>query len=347
MEISRETFDQQRRPRFGSSNPERMRLEFWEWMIRGESNPAGDEGSLHKAGLIMREGKLKSSYGPYRARDLFGLPLRREDGPIWTFDRMGATRTNLPDGRLICIGGEHEDFYDADFCIYNDVVVFEQDGQIEIFGYPKEIFPPTDFHTASVAGHRIIIVGGLGYAETRHPGCTPVYVLEPSTYRILRLETWGEKPGWIFRHTADRDRRGIITIRGGEVFEEHDGQKRYRGNFEDYSLNVKSCEWKRLTYRNWQQFFICQKDGSLFVLERHPTPEALVPREFTDLLAGGERDQATFVVEGVPVSLTVTATRIEMVVQGEVPEERALRIAEQVRFNTEAAIQETCILEQV
>jgi hypothetical protein len=30
MRISREVFDEQRRPRFGTANPERMRLAFWE-----------------------------------------------------------------------------------------------------------------------------------------------------------------------------------------------------------------------------------------------------------------------------------------------------------------------------
>lgn len=39
--------------------------------------------------------------------------------PVWCFTRWGATRTKLPDGRVVCIGGEHEDSYDPDFCIYN------------------------------------------------------------------------------------------------------------------------------------------------------------------------------------------------------------------------------------
>src|SRR4051794_32167387 len=120
MEISRELFDQQRRPRFGTANPERMRLAFWEWMIRGGGGPAAEhEGFLGRIGLITRNGVLKSTYGPWRARDLFNVPVDREDGPIWTFDRMGQTRTELPDGRLVCVGGEHEDYYDPDFCIYN------------------------------------------------------------------------------------------------------------------------------------------------------------------------------------------------------------------------------------
>jgi hypothetical protein len=42
-------------------------------------------------------------------------------------------------------GGEHEDFYDPDFCIYNDVFVHERDGSVAIYGYPESVFPPTDY----------------------------------------------------------------------------------------------------------------------------------------------------------------------------------------------------------
>src|SRR5581483_4661437 len=156
MDITRELFDQQRRPRFGRANPERTRLAFWEWMIRGGDPPADATGVFGKFGFVLRDNKLKSGYGPWRARDLFGVPANREDGPIWTFDRMGATRTELPDGRLVCVGGEHEDSYDPDFCIYNDVVIFTPAGGIEIYGYPRDVFPPTDFHTATLVGDRIV-----------------------------------------------------------------------------------------------------------------------------------------------------------------------------------------------
>lgn len=208
MEINKEIFEQQRRPRFGNSNPEKMQLAFWKWMIRGDGPQPGQPE------LIMREGKLKSSYGPYRPRDLFNVPSNLEDGPIWTFDRMGATRTGIPDGRLVCIGGEHEDFYDPDFCIYNDVIVFGSSGEFEIFGYPKEVFPPTDFHTASLVEGAIIITGGLGYLNGRQPGHTPVYMLDLENYRISRIETHGEiarldlqASSRIYEHTVCYSRR--------------------------------------------------------------------------------------------------------------------------------------------
>jgi hypothetical protein len=81
MEISREVFEQQRHPRFGNANPERMQLAFWEWMVR-------------------------QTLGPYEVRGRFDAMPDRVEGPVWTFDRMGATRTALPEGREVCVGGE-------------------------------------------------------------------------------------------------------------------------------------------------------------------------------------------------------------------------------------------------
>ena len=34
MEITRKNFESGRQRRFGTANPERMQLAFWEWMIR-------------------------------------------------------------------------------------------------------------------------------------------------------------------------------------------------------------------------------------------------------------------------------------------------------------------------
>ncbi len=83
---------------------------------------------------MTRNGVLKSGYGPWRVRDLFYAPPSPAEGPVWTFDRMGQTRTELPDGRLVCVAGEHEDYYDPDFHIYNDVVVFAPGGGVEVYG---------------------------------------------------------------------------------------------------------------------------------------------------------------------------------------------------------------------
>lgn len=59
-------------------------------------------------------------------------------GAIWCNDRFGASLTQLLDGRFIQIGGEHEDHYDPDFCIYNDVIVFDGRGNFQIYGYSRD-----------------------------------------------------------------------------------------------------------------------------------------------------------------------------------------------------------------
>lgn len=164
--------------------------------------------ALSKNSAFGCEKASSSPYGPYRARDLFNIPLNREGGPIWTFDRMGATPSQLVDGRVIFLGGEHQDYYDLDFCIYNDVVVLGPYGQIEIYGYPKDVFPPTDFHTATVVSDHIIIVGGLGYRDCRRPGHTPVYTLDRSQYCISGIPTSGEMPGWIPSTKPSMARKG-------------------------------------------------------------------------------------------------------------------------------------------
>src|SRR5438270_5620976 len=119
MEITREIFDAQQQRRFGESNPERMPLVFWEWMVR-----TSEEARLRD----WTEGDDVPGHTPYQLRVRFGQDGDYSRGPVWNFDRMGATRTPHPDGRMICIAGEHEDHYDPDFCIYYDVVVIDLTG---------------------------------------------------------------------------------------------------------------------------------------------------------------------------------------------------------------------------
>jgi hypothetical protein len=349
MDISRELFDQQRRPRFGTANPERMRVEFWEWMVRGpERHVVEEHGGDYAAQFgLMRDGKCKSVFGPWRARDFFQIPMNPEEGPIWTFDRMGGTHTSLPDGRVVCVGGEHEDSYDPDFCIYNDVVVFVPGNQIEIYGYPKEVFPPTDFHTATLVDNRLILVGCLGYRDDRRPGQTPVYALDLSDYHISRIETSGYMAGWIWGHEADSGPEGIITIRGGEVFEEHLGNSRIRRNLEDYALDIRCEVWRRVTNRNWRQFVIRREDGKWF--EQSPKPESILPHKVEHTVIPCDEDwrEGLVAIEGVSVSLAVDVNEIQIVFQGDLSSELTARIAEEVRSNAEKAIGCRCVIEEV
>jgi hypothetical protein len=348
MKIDLALFAQQRRPKFGNANPERMLQAFWEWMVRGDDSEQQQEkgGGLASVGLMMRDGKLKSAFGPYRARDLFKVPLNREDGPIWTFERMGATRSTLADGRTLCVGGEHEDYYDPDFCIYNDLVVFGPAGEIEIYGYPEEVFPPTDFHTATLVNEQIILIGRLGYQNARRPGYTPVYSLDVASYRIAEMHTTGGNPGWIFGHDANLGADGIIRISGGENILMEGGKQKIKRSVEEFALDPSSWTWRRTTNRNWFQVSICQEDGRLFVLERNPKPEDLLPSNMEYIVSPCEDwNVARIIVDGVSVSWKVGVSSIELIVEGNLPAEKSRRLAEEVRMRAETVVGSPCIVE--
>jgi hypothetical protein len=123
--------------------------------------------------------------------------------------RYGQSITLLPDGRVIAIGGYHDD--PPDFCIYNDVVVYDERGNFKIYGYPKDVFPPTDFHTATLVDDWIYIIGNIGYDKDRIEGETPVYRLNCTTFAIEPVITAGECPGWISGHHAVVRVGGLAT----------------------------------------------------------------------------------------------------------------------------------------
>jgi hypothetical protein len=212
----------------GTANPSVMNKPFWKYMIaRGGSAYSARQLFLDKEDLA-KEGEIEGVKYP-------DWPF----GPVWCFDRFGGTVTKLPDGRFVHIGGEHEDFYDPDFCIYNDVVVIATpqlsnpatssmpegdipDGcdmppsrvialeDIAIYGYPLDVFPPTDFHTSTYvrdprSGKEFIYtIGGLGYESSASRNRTDVYRLDLSDFSIQRLETVGAKPlGGTHRHNAE------------------------------------------------------------------------------------------------------------------------------------------------
>jgi len=172
---------------------------------------------------------------------------------------MGGTETLLPDGSLVRIGGEYEDWYDPDFYIYNDVIVTDASGRIEIFGYSDRVFPPTDFHTANLVGDRIILIGGLSYWFARAEKAQ-VLMLDTTSYGVSRFETTGEAPPWIFKHSSELVENGAaILVRGGLIC----GQQWpvTVENIDDWRLDLRAKHWERLTRRSWQRFVFVRADG--------------------------------------------------------------------------------------
>jgi ankyrin repeat protein len=219
--VTPDDFWRARSRRFGEANPQRMREPFWEAMICAGA-------------------------GAYAARRRFDAADIGQDGPVWCADRFGQSLTLLPDGRAIQIGGEHEDFYDPDFCIYNDVFVHgPADGDLAIFGYPESVFPPTDFHTATLVEGSIYVVGSLGYAGTRRYGQTPVYRLDINTLQIERVDAWGDAPGWIFKHRASALGRRAIRVWGGTVVGLRDGEELHAPNLATFLLDLERFRWHR------------------------------------------------------------------------------------------------------
>jgi hypothetical protein len=196
-----------------TTNPTRIDKPYWKFMIAHGNQRAAD----------ARE----SLEFPKRMQPIEngGYTWIRE--PVFCFNRVGRTETKLPDGHIIYIGGKHEKWDDPDYVIYNDVVVvhrrepppefsnpsagprdieirsFAQPEDIEIYGYPWDVFPPTFFHTAcyykdeGIGKEYIYIIGGSHR----------VHRLDLHDYSIQRIETSGEAPpvvDWTERFHPER-----------------------------------------------------------------------------------------------------------------------------------------------
>ena len=230
--ITSDEFAAWRTPRFGEANPTRLDNPLWASLVHDPIN----------AYLVTKR------YGYER---VFGA------GPTWCFDRFGQSKTVLADGRTIYIAGEHEDYYDPDFYIYNDVVIVMPSGEVEIYGYPRDVFPPTDFHSATVFGDAIVLVGSLGYHDERAVGTTPVYKLALATKAIERIFPTGDSPGWIHSHTATLAGTKLL-VTGGKV----QGTDSLEENIDDWELELATMQWTRKTKRDWQRFSLDAPEGT-------------------------------------------------------------------------------------
>ncbi|MEM7060469.1 MAG: ankyrin repeat domain-containing protein [Pseudomonadota bacterium] len=191
QQISPNQFDAQKYRVFGQANPEQVDFALWREMVR-------------------------TGMSAFEAHDAFGRGQRDYKSPaIWSFDRFGMSTTKLPDGRWVQVAGEHEDYYDEDFQIYNDVFVHDGQGGLSMFAYPRDVFPPTDFHSATLVGDEIYLIGNLGYPQDRKVDHTQVLRLNLTTFQIDQVVTTGAIPGWISSHGAVPVNGEIVVSDGG------------------------------------------------------------------------------------------------------------------------------------
>lgn len=325
----------EKNPRFGTSNPERLDLAFWKHMIKTGGNA-------------------------YSARKDFGDTHDLKNGPVWTFDRLGMTRTKLPDGSELCVGGEHEDYYDPDFNIYNDVVLLKPGAEPEIYVYPKDVFPPTDFHTATLVDGSLYIIGALGYLDDRRPKTTPVYRLDVATKRIEKVATTGTPPGWIHKHKAVYDpARRAIVVSGGTVQAANDPNS-LRDNFDDYRLSLADGVWGRLTDRRWHQFrVVLPPKRWLHEGQRSVKIDELLPAEPHALVADKSAYEDTeleqvvgygvrrIVVRGVTVLYREGLRNVDVRIEGVLPESLVAALADDLRAKLGKAVGADCRVERL
>ena len=243
-----EDFWAQTRPRYGTANPERFNAPLWEHIFKQEM---GGWGVRMNFGIHnFPAGNNYPGHASYR---------ERSDGPVWASParRFGTSSVSCEDGRVVHIAGEHEDAYDPDFCIYNDVIVENPNGSIEFYLYPKDVFPPTDFHTATKIGDDVLLIGNVGYQQERKAGETQVLTLNLQDYRVKSIATTGAKPGWIGSHSAEFLAPNAIIIRGGSVMQA-DGS--FTPNTRMFELNVESWTWRRLAPGDTRFFSVAIDD---------------------------------------------------------------------------------------
>ena len=221
LEVSQKHYYAGKHRRFGTSNPEIITIDFWQAMIR-------------------------CGWSAWQAKSAFE-DINSQEQAVWCYQRFGRTITELPDGRIIEIAGEHEDYYDPDFCIYNDVVVYKNKGDFEVYSYPRNIFPPTDFHSATLVEEYIYVIGNLGYINARRVRETPVYKLHCQSFKIEKVDTTGNKPGWISRHRASyHEPSNAIHVSGGVVWQTNQNKSEYVDNYFTYTLNLTNLAWTQI-----------------------------------------------------------------------------------------------------
>ncbi|MGB0907461.1 MAG: hypothetical protein ACPGVT_08205 [Maricaulaceae bacterium] len=225
-------FPQWCKPKRGASNPEIMTNALWTHLV-------------------------ETNISAYKAHKHFGTGEKKSPG--WCFERFGQSTTDL--GRFtVYIGGEHEDYYDEDFYIYNDVIVKDKDGTITIYGYPEDVFPPTDSHSATWVNTEIFIIGCIGYPDQENKLKTSVRALNLFDFSIRTISAIGEHPGWLHKHTATFfSKENVIICEGGVRVHEQCGM--VLENLATWQLCLTTNTWSRLADKAWSRWALTREDN--------------------------------------------------------------------------------------
>ena len=236
VEPTREEFLAGRGRKYGRGNPDPVEDPFLEFMIRTRAEPFF----------------LRDKYS-WTMEHYFQDAPEKDRTAIWSFRRIGYSMTPVYNEWRVYIGGEHDDSYDPDFLIYNDVIVRGPAGEVWIYAYPRDAFIPTDFHTATLldesSGYSssladgILIIGGLGYERDREFWSTPVHWLSLDDMSIRKLETTGDLPGWIHMHQTHECGYNQLMITGGKVLTPEGD---FVNNTGKYVLDLLKLRWTKL-----------------------------------------------------------------------------------------------------
>lgn len=341
MAPSPEQYLREHLARRGAANPERISNETWEWMVRTRLPACRPEMDM-------------------------GLERDYSKGPRWCFSRYGISRTRMPDGRIICIGGEHEDFYDSDFFIYNDVIVLrlgeghdwptESQGEVEIYGYPTAAFGPTDSHAAVLIGELIYIIGGLGYQHERSHVMTPVYTLDTRDYRIERVTTSGHAPGLISKHHAAYDAAThSIVVREADTWFLGKCTAKHRRAFR---LHLADMRWELIDASEPRRRYGIQlPDWDDQWWDRETVrPEVFRPKRIAHELLEtscsipleyGGREEWSLSVSGVRIRFEDQGTHFGVEVEGPLPQELISELLGEVVANLERVTGRTWLLHEL
>lgn len=241
-----------------NKNPTKLTNLYWQLIVKFNMSPYGIIKTMPE--LLKTNDETCTNYSV--TSSLNNIETRNQ---LWGMQRMGQSQTVLEDGRTILIGGEYEDYYDPHFCIYNDVIVIHPNGNIDVFGYPLSVFPCTDFHSATLVGDEIWLIGSMGYQAEREFSQTQVYKLNIHSYKISKVETVNSM-GWINSHQAVY-RDGQIIVSGGRIIEQ--GVMPMYENKDDWALNLKTLIWTNLTNKPWHCFFVSRSDSHFLNLDEY------------------------------------------------------------------------------